>query len=114
MTIELPRPIADYFTADAANVADAVARCFTQTAVVTDERRIHRGREAIRAWKVSASAAYSYTVEPVSIASEDGRTVVTGRVEGDFPGSPVDLRYRFVLDGEEIAALEITGLETNP
>jgi hypothetical protein len=33
---------------------------------------------------------------------------VTGHVSGNFPGSPVDLRYAFVLDGERIARLEIT------
>ena len=33
---------------------------------------------------------------------------VTARVTGDFPGSPVDLRYRFTLEGATIARLEIT------
>jgi hypothetical protein len=28
-------------------------------------------------------------------------------VTGDFPGSPVDLRYRFRLEGGLIASLEI-------
>jgi hypothetical protein len=32
---------------------------------------------------------------------------VTGRVTGDFPGSPVDLQYRFTLEGDKIARLEI-------
>jgi len=32
---------------------------------------------------------------------------VTGRVTGDFPGSPVDFQYRFTLDGDKIARLEI-------
>ena len=32
---------------------------------------------------------------------------VTARVTGDVPGSPVDLRYRFRLQGAAIARLEI-------
>jgi len=28
-------------------------------------------------------------------------------VTGDFPGSPVDLRYRFTVEGDKIARLEI-------
>jgi hypothetical protein len=32
---------------------------------------------------------------------------VTGRVTGNFPGSPVDLRYRFRLDHGLVASLEI-------
>jgi hypothetical protein len=31
-----------------------------------------------------------------------------GRVSGNFPGSPVELRYVFTLDGEKIARLEIS------
>ncbi|WP_187972842.1 nuclear transport factor 2 family protein [Aquibium microcysteis] len=107
MNIELPGPIAAYFVADRSRDADAVAACFGDDGVVTDERRTHSGREAIRRWKAEASAAFAYTVEPFALSQDDGRSVVTGRVAGDFPGSPVDLRYVFTLDGDRIAALEI-------
>ena len=33
---------------------------------------------------------------------------MTARVTGDFPGSPVDLRYRFTLEGASITRPEIT------
>jgi hypothetical protein len=36
-----------------------------------------------------------------------GKTIVAGRVSGDFPGSPVELLYVFTLGGEKIARLEI-------
>jgi hypothetical protein len=39
---------------------------------------------------------------------ERGRTVVTSHVAGDFPGSPVDLRYFFRLENDKIVELEIT------
>ncbi|MDN2580258.1 nuclear transport factor 2 family protein [Aquibium sp. ELW1220] len=107
MNIEFPRPIAAYFEADRSRDADAVAACFGDTGVVKDERRTHAGREAIRRWKAQASTAYSYTVEPFALSQDDGRMVVTGRIAGNFPGSPVDLRYVFTLDGDRIAALEI-------
>ncbi|CAO3410078.1 nuclear transport factor 2 family protein [Azospirillum largimobile] len=107
MIIELPGAIAGYFAADATKDADRVARCFTQDAVVRDEKQTHRGRDAIRSWKANSSTAYSYTVEPFAIAAEGGRTVVTSRLEGNFPGSPINLRYFFVLDGDGIAELEI-------
>ncbi len=106
MAIELPRPIGAYFTADKGD-GEAVARCFTEDAVVTDEGHDHRGRAAIAAWRAAASKAYSYTVEPFAVEVRDGKTIVTAHVVGNFPGSPVDLRYFFVLDGERIAALEI-------
>jgi hypothetical protein len=33
--------------------------------------------------------------------------VVTGRVSGNFPGSPVDLRFFFELEGDKISSLKI-------
>ncbi len=104
--LHLPEPIAAYFAADQRGDA-AVARCFTTHAVVKDEGRIHTGRAAIQTWKVSASAAYTYTSVPLAIEHTDGAHTVTGHVTGTFPGSPVDLRYRFRLEGGLIASLEI-------
>jgi hypothetical protein len=80
MKVPLPKPIARYFAADQAN-ANAVAECFSENAVVVDENQRYTGREAIRRWKELATAR---------------------------PGSPVNLRYTFELDGDRIAALEIT------
>jgi len=102
----LPDPIAAYFNADTRG-AEAVARCFTPQAVVTDEGHTHAGLEAIKAWKAAAAAKYSYTSEPFSLEQKDGCHVVTSRVTGNFPGSPIDLRYRFRLERGLIASLEI-------
>lgn len=107
MPITLPEPVAAYFVADQ-NDGDAVAQCFTENAIVIDERQIHTGRDAIRRWKAEASAKFSYTTDPFALSEEGGQTVVTAHVSGDFPGSPVDLRYAFVLEGEKIGRLEIT------
>lgn len=107
MSIDLPAPIAAYFAADRTERA-AVAECFTQTAIVKDEGKTHSGREAIHHWKTAAATKYTYFSEPLAVAQDGGRTIVTSRVTGNFPGSPVDLRYAFTLDGDEIAELEIT------
>ena len=70
--------------------------------------RTHSGIDAIKAWKAAASTKYTYTTEPFALQQSDGHQVVTSRVEGNFPGSPVDLRYRFRLERGLIASLEIT------
>ena len=106
-TLILPDPIAAYFAADQHN-ADAIARCFSTHAVVKDEGHTYTGLDAIQAWKAAASAAYSYTSEPFALEQKEGSCVVTSRVTGNFPGSPVDLRYRFGLERGLIASLEIT------
>jgi len=107
MVTELPAPIARYFEADRAEGSHAIAQCFTGTATVRDEGSTYVGRESIRRWKEEASRKYSYTVDPFSVAEESGRTLVTAHLAGDFPGSPVDLRYVFVLEDGKIAELEI-------
>lgn len=108
MTIALPPPFATFFAADAAADIEGFLGCFARDAVVTDERQTHRGHEAIRAWKTRAAAQYDYVAEPFAFTEESGgRSVVTARLTGNFPGSPVDLHYRFVLADGLIAALEI-------
>jgi len=105
-SLNLPKPIAAYFTADRGE-GEAVSLCFTDNAVVKDEGQTHRGRAAIKAWKTDASAKYEYTCEPFACEEQEGKTVVTSHLVGNFPGSPVDLRFFFKLEGDKIAALEI-------
>jgi hypothetical protein len=74
----------------------------------TDEGQTHCGPEAIKAWKAAASAKYAYTSAPLAVEQRDGWYVVTSRLTGNFPGSPVDLQYLFRLERGKIAQLEIT------
>ena len=105
--LNLPEPIAAYFAAADTRDGDAVARCFTKRAVVKDEGHTHSGTAAITAWKTAASAKYSYTSEPFALEHKDGYYIVTSRLTGNFPGSPIDLRYAFRLERGKIAFLEI-------
>ena len=106
MTLDLPKPIAAYFAADKAG-AEAVTQCFTENAVVKDEGQTYRGRAAIKQWKADVSAKYQYTSEPLACAQKEGKVVVISRLTGSFPGSPVNLRFCFGLEGDKIASLEI-------
>lgn len=106
-TLNLPTPVAAYFSADLES-ADAVARCFTMNGKVKDEGHIYIGPDAIKGWKLTASSSYEYTSEPVAIEHQDGNCIVTSRVTGNFPGSPLELRYAFHLESGLIASLEIS------
>ena len=105
--LSLPEPIEAYFEADRRG-AHAVARCFTNDATIMDEGRTHTGTAAIEAWKTAAAAKYSYVAEPFALEKKAREYVVTSRVTGNFPGSPVDLRYTFTLERGKIASLQIT------
>jgi SnoaL-like domain len=106
MTLDLPTPIAAYFAADKAG-GETVARCFTDDAVVKDEGNAYRGRVAIRQWKADVSTRYQYVSEPLACEQKDGKVVVTCRLTGNFPGSPLNLRFFFELEGDKVASLEI-------
>jgi hypothetical protein len=106
MTLDLPNPITAYFTADKGD-SEAVAQCFADNAVVMDEGHSYHGRAAIKQWRAEASTKYQYTSEPLACEQKDGKFVVTSRLTGNFPGSPVSLRFFFGLKGDKIASLEI-------
>lgn len=108
MTIKLPAPIAAYFTAANTDDAEAVAAVFVDQATVRDEGQVIRGRAAVRAWATEARRRYRFHADPRSFEpAADGGTV-TAHLTGDFPGAPADLRYRFRLEQDLVADLEIT------
>ena len=107
MPLDLPGPIAEYFKAEKARDALALAQCFVDDGVVRDEGGTFRGTHAIRDWNAAARKKYQHTVEPLSVIQHDGATIVAGKVAGDFPGSPVTLNHIFRLKDEKILSLEI-------
>jgi ketosteroid isomerase-like protein len=108
VTVKLPEALAEYFAAANTDDADRVAACFAADAVVRDEGRDIHGRVAVRAWAEESRRKYRFQAEVMTVEEAADRTVVTAHLTGDFPGAPVDLRYRFKLAGREIAALEIS------
>jgi hypothetical protein len=106
--MKLPTAIAGYFAADRDRDAAALSRHFTEQAVVHDEHKLHIGREAIQTWMSFSWKKYRATTEPFAITDQGATTIVTSHVAGDFPGSPVDLRFHFVLENDLIAKLEVT------
>jgi hypothetical protein len=107
MPIELPEPIAAYIAAENHGDPKAVSRCFAKDGMVTDERETHRGQAAIGAWSAGTHSKYRHQIEPLRVSNGGGETVVTCRLTGDFPGSPVELEFAFRLAGGKVFALEI-------
>ncbi len=109
MTTRIPLPAITYL--DAADRGDhATARaCFTADAVVVDDGRTYTGDD-VREFVERAGSEYSFTrdfqgFEPVG----ERRFVARYRLEGDFPGGVVDLRYVLtVAEDGLIERLEIT------
>jgi len=83
----------------------AYAQCFTETAVVFDEGKIHIGRKAIEQWIDKANQDYQAIMKPVEY-SEKEQTLTT-EVSGNFPGSPIMMKYYYEFENGLIKALKI-------
>jgi len=109
MTSDVPAAISRYISSAADRELDVLIGCFTQDAVVEDDGQTYRGRDEIRGWREALAAGPAYTVEVLGAepTGADDHYLVTTHVAGDFPGSPVDLRYLFTLNGDLISELSI-------
>jgi hypothetical protein len=107
MDVELPAPIAIYFAAANQGHTEIAAHCFAGNAVVRDEGQTIEGLVAIKQWQAETRKKYQHTVEPLAFAQEDRKIIVTNRLTGNFPGSPIELEFAFALNEDKIASLEI-------
>ena len=101
-------PVANYIAAANNQDIEAMMAIFSERAVVRDEGQSWQGIAAIRQWAVEVSTKYHPIVKTVDVAQADSRTILTGQVAGNFPGSPLNLRYAFTLSGGKIERLEIS------
>jgi len=107
MSIHLPEVIERYIAAVNSNKTDALAAGFASNATVHDEGGTYSGASAITRWRTETKAKYAHTIEPVDAVVQDGKAIVTARLTGNFPGSPVKLEFVFELEGDRIKALDI-------
>src|SRR5437667_10412989 len=105
MAARLATPIALYIAAENRGDAEAMAQCFAENAVVRDEGKTIKGLDAIKQWKAETKKKYHHTVEPLASDQKGDKTVVTNRLTGNFPGSPIEHQFIFKLAGDKIAAL---------
>jgi hypothetical protein len=105
MKMELPPPLAAFFQAFNAHAVDAVGALFAEDASVADEGQEYRGLAAIKEWVRKVDAKYRPHADPTDFAYLNDTIVVTAQVSGTFPGSPVELHYRFTLKDGKVAAL---------
>ena len=108
MSIELPKPIADYVEANARLDANAMLQAFAADAVFLDNGKRFAGHDQIRKLFEEEVIAVKAIFTPDSIRHEDHQVVVEGPAHGDFPGSPLRFTYRFTLEADAIKVLEVT------
>jgi hypothetical protein len=108
VSVVVPDVVKRYFEADADRNIDAIVALFSDNATVIDEGQERRGTREIREWQTGAASQYEYTVTVTSQESlDDNRFLVTGRLDGNFPGGTANLSFHFTLTGGLISYLKI-------
>ncbi|MET3808329.1 hypothetical protein ABIB25_005358 [Nakamurella sp. UYEF19] len=106
-TAALPAAVADYFARTTGGDPQDPVELFAATATVTDEGHTYQGREAIATWMSKTGGEFTFTVTPVKTEHDAMTTTVVNRLEGNFPGGIVDLRYRFTLTPSQDAIQDL-------
>ena len=103
----LPPLLAAMVAALNAHDSSAFLACLADDAIVRDEGRAVVGRTAIREWFEDVSRKYGAVIEVTDLVTKDGEPVLSGKVSGNFDGSPVDLRYYLGVEDGKIIARKI-------
>lgn len=108
MSMNLPKPIADFVEANARLDIDGMTRPFMDDAVFIDNGKRYEGLAEIRKLLEEEAIAVKAIFTPDTVREEGGGFVLEGPAHGDFPGSPIRFTYRFTLANDAIKTLETT------
>jgi hypothetical protein len=103
--MNLPRVVSDLVEAQNNFDSGAYANCFSETAVVYDEGKTHKGKTEIKDWIDKANKEYQAVMKPIEY-SETEHTLKT-EVSGTFSGSPIIMTYHYGFEDGLIQSLKI-------
>ncbi|MER6694511.1 nuclear transport factor 2 family protein [Streptomyces minutiscleroticus] len=97
--------VEEYFAAATDPDHERYFALFGDDAVVHDDGRTHRGLAAVRRWRGEVPSVRYDLREVTGPAAACG---AVAEISGDFPGSPVTLRFAFERDAQgKITTLDI-------
>jgi hypothetical protein len=100
--------VASYFARALDPDRESYVALFAPDTVVEDDGRTWRGRDDVRRWRGDVPDV-TYDVRSVT-AGPAGTVVALTEIAGEFPGSPVELRFAFDHDDAGL----IRGLKIEP
>ena len=103
--MKIPNVIEALVAAQNGSDSEKYANTFSETAVVFDEGKTHRGRKEIKAWIEKANQQYSAKMKPLEYSAE--LNTLKSEISGTFPGSPLVLTYHFEIEDDKISSLRI-------
>lgn len=107
--MNLPKVLSDLLEAQANFDSIAYANCFSETAVVFDEGKTHKGSIEIERWIAHSNETYKSMMKPLAYEQTGSVGILSSEVSGTFPGSPLILKFHFKIHDELIQSLKVTG-----
>jgi ketosteroid isomerase-like protein len=108
MSLNLPKPIADYVEANARLDIDGMLQPLLPDARFIDNGKHFEGQGAIRQLFEEEVIPVKAIFTPDTVRADGADIIVEGPAHGDFPGSPLRFTYRFTLVNGAIRTLETT------
>ena len=107
----LPQLVAAYVEATNSFDLERLLATFADDALVNDQLRDYRGREAIREWAARDIVGQGLTMEVTSVIEHYGNVIITANVDGTFDKrglpDPLVLAFYFTFHGDQIVQLII-------
>jgi hypothetical protein len=104
--MRLPKAIAQYVKGQNARDVAAILACFSKNAFVHDEGQDYRGEDKIKGWIEGTLKKYEFTIDPLAISGSSAG-VLTAKLSGSFPRSPVMLDFRYEIGDGRVSSLVI-------
>ncbi|EFK35782.1 Uncharacterised protein [Chryseobacterium gleum] len=104
--MNLPNVIAKLIKAQNNFDSAAYAQYFTETAIVFDEGKTHKGKIEIEKWIDKSNKEYKATMEPLDYNEREN--ILSAEISGSFPGSPIILKFHFDITDGKIQQLKVT------
>lgn len=106
--MNLPKVVAELVNTQNSFDSVGYANCFSETALVFDEGKTHKGRKEIERWIADANERYKATMKPLSFKQNGTKSIFEAEVSGDFKGSPLVMSYHLEIADHQIQSLRIT------
>jgi uncharacterized protein (TIGR02246 family) len=108
---QIPPVISEFIAASNKPDPSEFVDCFSEDAVVLDERQKRHGKEAIKKWSEDYHFGANVTLEPKEIREDKDEVIVTFKLNGDYDKTglpdPFLLDYHFHIKNNKIINLSI-------
>jgi ketosteroid isomerase-like protein len=114
---DLPAPVAAYVQAANTFDLEALLAPFADDAIVNDQLREYRGKQAIKGWAARDIVGDHVTMYVVTAVEHYGNAIVTANVDGDYDKrglpDPLVVTFYFSINRDKIIQLIILRNETD-